>query len=80
MKFLGFEASFLMNSELRKYIRKSILSFIKGQTKSKYFFQTDVSSKKQTKQIQLYYYDTSGWLVFDNFLEETEDSRKMFRN
>ena len=40
----------------------------KGQTKSKWFFHADVSSKKR-----LYYYDTSGRLVFVCFLEQIED-------
>ena len=35
---------------------------------------------KKTKQIQLYYYDTSGRLVFVHFLEEIEDTKKSFRN
>ena len=35
---------------------------------------------KTNKQIQLYYYDTSGWLVFARFLEEIEDTKKTVRN
>ena len=36
----------------------------KGQTKSKWFFQANISSKKTNEQIPLYYHDTPGWLVF----------------
>ena len=36
--------------------------------------------KKMNNQIQLYYYDTSGQLVFVQFLEEIEDTKKTFRN
>ena len=51
----------------------------KGQTKSKRFFQPDVSSKnKQTKSTLLL--ETSGRLVFICFLEEIEDTKKTFRN
>ena len=51
----------------------------KGQTKSKWFFQADIS-KKTKEQIQLYYYDTLGRFVFVRFLEEIEDTEKTFRN
>ena len=34
---------------------------------------------KTSKQIQLYYYDTLGPLVFVRFLEETEDTKKLFQ-
>ena len=50
----------------------------KGQTKSKRFFQAYGSSKN--KQILLYYYETSGQLVFVCVLEEIEDTKKTFRN
>ena len=56
------------------------LMLSKGQTKSKWFFQADVSSKKTNERILLYYYETSGWLVFIHFLEEIEDTKKKFRN
>ena len=49
----------------------------KCQTKSKGFFQANVSYKKR---IRLYYYDTPGRFVFVPFLEEIEDTKKMFRN
>ena len=49
----------------------------KGQTKSQWFFQADVSSKKGMNE---FYYETSGWLVFVCFLEEIEDTKKTFRN
>ena len=58
-----------------------IFVITKGQKKSKLFFQVDVSSKKQTnKQILLYYYETSGRIVFVHFLEKIEDTKKTFRN
>ena len=36
--------------------------------------------QKMNKWIRLYYYDTSGRLVFVRFLEEIEDTKKTFRN
>ena len=36
--------------------------------------------QKTNKGIQLYYYDTSNRHVFVRFLEETEDTKKPFRN
>ena len=48
----------------------------KGQTKSKRFFQAEVSSKKRTKEFNF----TTMRLVFVRFLEEIEDSKKTFRN
>ena len=50
----------------------------KGQTKSKRFFQAYGSSKN--KQILLYYYETSGQLVFVCVLKEIEDTKKTFTN
>ena len=41
---------------------------------SRRFFQ------KTNKQIRLYFYDTSGQLVFIHFLEEIEDTKKTFQN
>ena len=41
---------------------------------SEHFFQ------KTNKQILLYYYENSGRLDFVHFLEEMEDTKKMFRN
>ena len=32
--------------------------------------------QKMNEQIQLYYYDTSGWLVFVRFLEENRRPQK----
>jgi hypothetical protein len=46
----------------------------------KLFFQVDVSYKKTNERILLYYYETSGWLVFVHFLKEIEDTKKTFRN
>ena len=42
----------------------------------KMIFQAEVSSKKTNKQIQFYYYET----CFCLFLEEIEDTKKIFRN
>ena len=36
--------------------------------------------QKTNKWILLYYYETSGWLVFVRFFEEIEDTKKTFRN
>ena len=36
--------------------------------------------EKTNERILLYYYETSGWLVFVYFLEEIEDTKKTFRN
>ena len=55
---------------------KTILAFAKGQTKSKRFFQADVSSKKRTNEFNF----TTMRLVFARFLEEIEDAKKTFRN
>ena len=41
-----------------------------GQTKSKLVFSSQCFFQKMNVYIQLYYYDTSGWLVFVCFLEE----------
>ena len=51
----------------------------KSQTKLKWFFQANVF-QKMNKQILLYFYGTSGWLVFIRFLEEIEDTKKIFRH
>ena len=52
----------------------------KGQTKSKQFFQANISSKKQTNKFYFTTYETSGRLVFVRFLEEIEDTKNTFRN
>ena len=54
--------------------------FYKGQLISKGLFSILNSLKKWTKKIRLYYYDTSGRLVFVHFLGEIEDKKKTFRN
>ena len=36
--------------------------------------------QKTNERILLYYYETSGRLVFVRFLEEIEDTKKTFRN
>ena len=43
-------------------------------------FHDNVSSKITNERIQLYYYDTSGWLALVLFLEEIEDTKKTFQN
>ena len=50
----------------------------KCQKKLKWFFQANVSSKnKQMNSTLLYtYYETSGWLVFNHFLEQIEYTKK----
>ena len=48
----------------------------KGQTNSKWFFQADVSPKKRTNKFVF----TTCRLVFVCFLEESEDTKKTFRN
>ena len=56
-------------------------SFIaKGQLISKWFFGVFDFLKKKNERIRLYYYDTSGRLVSDHFLEEIDDPKKPFRN
>ena len=53
-------------------------TYTKGQLISKCLFGIFNSPKKRTKTIRLYYYDTSGRLVFVHFLEEIEYSKKVF--
>ena len=48
----------------------------KGQTNSKLFFQANVSSKRRTNKFDF----TICQLVFVHFLEESEDTKKTFRN
>ena len=57
-----------------------VLSRTKGQLISKWFLGSSISSKKTNDWIQLYLYDTLGWLVFVHFLEEIEDIKKTFQN
>ena len=63
----------------KTYQQKSeggILPFVKGQTNSKWFFQTDVSSNKRMNKFNF----TTCRLVFVHFLEESEDTKKTSRN
>ena len=63
----------------KTYQQKSeggILPFVKGQTNSKWFFQTDVSSNKRMNKFNF----TTCRLVFVRFSEEREDTKKTFRN
>ena len=55
---------------------KKVFHLFKGQTKLKWFFQADVSSKKRTNKFNF----TTMRLVFVRFLEEIEDTNKTFRN
>ena len=48
----------------------------KGQKNLKWFFQADVSSKKRNNKFDF----TTCRLVFVHFLEESEDTKKTFRN
>ena len=52
----------------------------KGQLISKGVLMSLISSKKINEGFRLYYYDTSNRLVFVRFLEESEDTKKPFRN
>ena len=51
----------------------------KGHLISKRLFSI-LNSPKNKQKSQLYYYDTSGRLVFVRFLREIEDTNKSFRN
>ena len=53
---------------------------IKGQLISKWFLGVVDFLQKTNEQIQLYYYDTSGWLVFVRLLEEIDNPKKPFWN
>ena len=52
----------------------------KGKFISKWFFGVIDFLQKTNERIRLYYYDTSGRLVFVRFLEEIDDPKKPFRN
>ena len=52
----------------------------KGHLISKWFFGVIDFLQKTNEQIRLYYYDTSGRLVFVRFLEEIDDPKEPFRN
>ena len=52
----------------------------KGQLILKWFFGVIDFLQKTNERIRLYYYDTSGRLVFVRFLEESDDPKKPFRN
>ena len=54
--------------------------FSKGQLISKGLLASSILPKNERKKIRLYYYDTSGRLVFVRFLGEIEDTKKTFRN
>ena len=53
---------------------------VKGHLISKLFFGVIDILQKTNERIRLYYYDTSGRLVFIRFLEEIEGTKKTFRN
>ena len=46
----------------------------------KVFLVSSLSPKKRTKQFVFTTYGTSSWLVFVHFLEESEGTKKTFRN
>ena len=48
--------------------------------KSRNYFLSRRFLQKMNKWILLYYYETSGWLVFVRILEEIEDTKKTFWN
>ena len=52
----------------------------KGKLISKWSYGVIDFLQKTNEQIRLYYYDTSGRLVFVRFLEEIDDPKKTFRN
>ena len=52
----------------------------KGRLISKGLFGILNSPKKMNGKIRLYYYDTSGRLVFVRFLGEIQDTKKTFLN
>ena len=62
----NFILPFIGNSEL-KFVMKKVAG-TKGQLISKWFLGSSISSKKMNEGIRLYYYDTSGRLVFVRFL------------
>ena len=51
---------------------ENLVTHTKGQLISKWFFGVFDCLQKMNGRIQLYYYDTSGWLVFVCFLEEID--------
>ena len=51
---------------------------INGQTKSKWIFSSDVSSKKRTNEFDFTIMISSGRLVFVRFLEEIDDPKNHF--
>ena len=60
------------------YFRWNSKLVSKGQKLSKWFFQVDVSSKKTNERILLYYYETSGWLVFIRFWRKSKTPKRHF--
>ena len=61
-------------------MNKYSLSLKVRQSRNDIFKLNNRFFQKTNKQIQQYYYDTSGRLVFVLFLEETEDTKKIFQN
>ena len=59
---------------------KKVWLITKGQTKSKLFFQADVSSKKRTNEFYITTMKPQVDLFLFVFLEEIEDNKKTFRN
>ena len=59
--------------------RQKIYRRTKGQKSWNDFFNPTFPPKNKQMN-SIYYYETSGWLVYINFLEEIEDTEKTFRN
>ena len=54
--------------------------FPKGQKQLKMIFSGRRFLQKMNERVLLYYYETSGWLIFIHFLEEIEDTKRTFWN
>ena len=68
--------------ELYQHFKFNPVQGPKGQTKSKWFFQADISSQKRTNEFDfttmIPQVDLFSFCFF--FLEEIEDTKKTFRN
>ena len=62
----------LKMTQINQVSRNRLYNTAEGQTKQKYFFQADVSSKKRTKEFDY----TTMKVVFVGFFEEIEDTKK----
>ena len=68
------------NFFLIRWITSLKIHATKGQTKSKWFFQGNISSKKRTKEFDFTTMILQINLFLFVFLEEIEDTKKTFRN